>query len=112
MRSLSLAWRRSHGRTLCCQLPRRHARELQRRVCRCVPEGLPVGIGSGLLFTGKQGDTLTFATVTDRGPNADSPKVGKDEAKIFVTPDFAPLLMTIRVQNGKAEAVDARLCMR
>lgn len=72
------------------------------------PNGLPVGIGSGLLFTGKQGDALTFATITDRGPNADSPKVGKNEAKIFVTPDFAPLLMTIRVQNGKAEAIDAR----
>lgn len=41
------------------------------------PNGLPVGIGSGLLFTGKQGDALTFATVTDRGPNADSPDVGK-----------------------------------
>jgi hypothetical protein len=66
------------------------------------------GIGSGLLFTGKQGDALTFATVTDRGPNADAPKMGKNEAKIFVTPDFAPLLMTIRVQNGKAEATDAR----
>jgi hypothetical protein len=72
------------------------------------PNGLPVGIGSGLLFTGKQGDALTFVTVTDRGPNADSPKVDKNEAKIFVTPDFAPLLMTIRVQNGKAEAIDAR----
>jgi hypothetical protein len=72
------------------------------------PDGLPVGIGSGLLFTGKQGDALTFATVTDRGPNADSPDVGKHESKIFVTPDFAPLLMNIRVQNGKAEATDAR----
>ncbi|WP_275556640.1 esterase-like activity of phytase family protein [Mixta sp. Marseille-Q2659] len=72
------------------------------------PNGLPVGIGSGLLFTGKQGDALTFATVTDRGPNADSPDVGKREAKIFVTPEFAPLLMQIRVQNGKAEAMDAR----
>lgn len=72
------------------------------------PDGLPVGIGSGLLFTGKQGDALTFATVTDRGPNADSPDVGKREAKIFVTPEFAPLLMHIRVQNGKAEAMDAR----
>lgn len=72
------------------------------------PQGLPVGIGSGLLFTGKQGDTLTFVTVTDRGPNADSPDVGKKEAKIFVTPDFAPLLMNIQVQNGKAEATDAR----
>ncbi|WP_442797209.1 esterase-like activity of phytase family protein [Pantoea vagans] len=72
------------------------------------PQGLPVGIGSGLLFTGKQGDALNFVTVTDRGPNADSPDVGKKEAKIFVTPDFAPLLMNIRVQNGKAEATDAR----
>lgn len=72
------------------------------------PNGLPVGIGSGLLFMGKQGDALTFMTVTDRGPNADSPKMGKNDAKIFVTPDFAPQLMTIRVQNGKAEAVDAR----
>lgn len=72
------------------------------------PNGLPVGIGSGLLFTGNQGDALTFATITDRGPNADSPKEGKNETKIFVTPDFAPLLMTIRVQNGKAEAIDPR----
>ncbi|MBV8041913.1 esterase-like activity of phytase family protein [Pluralibacter sp.] len=72
------------------------------------PNGLPVGIGSGLLFTGKQGDALTFVTMTDRGPNADSPNVGKNEAKIFVAPEFAPLLMNIRVQNGKAQAIDAR----
>lgn len=72
------------------------------------PNGLPVGIGSGLLFTGRQGDALTFVTVTDRGPNADSPNVGKNEAKIFVAPDFAPLLVNIRVQNGKAVASDIR----
>ncbi|MCS2170447.1 esterase-like activity of phytase family protein [Scandinavium sp. TWS1a] len=72
------------------------------------PNGLPVGIGSGLLFTGKQGDALTFATITDRGPNADSPGVGKQEAKVFVTPDFTPLLMSIRVENGKAEATHLR----
>jgi len=72
------------------------------------PKGLPVGIGSGLLFTGKQGEALTFVTVTDRGPNADSPDVGKQASKIFVRPDFAPLLMNIRVQNGKAEATEAR----
>lgn len=72
------------------------------------PNGLPVGVGSGLLFTGKQGGALTFATVTDRGPNADAPKVGKNEAKIFVTPDFAPQLMSIRVENGKAEATHVR----
>ncbi|MFP2467214.1 esterase-like activity of phytase family protein [Pseudescherichia vulneris] len=72
------------------------------------PNGLPVGVGSGLLFTGKQGGALTFATVTDRGPNADAPKVGQNEAKIFVTPDFAPQLMSIRVENGKAEATHVR----
>lgn len=72
------------------------------------PNGLPPGIGSGLLFTGKQGEALTFATVTDRGPNADAPKVGKSEAKIFVAPDFAPSLMTIRVENGKVEATAVR----
>ncbi|MDX6038709.1 esterase-like activity of phytase family protein [Scandinavium lactucae] len=72
------------------------------------PNGLPVGIGSGLLFTGKQGDALTFATVTDRGPNADAPKIGQNEAKIFVTPDFAPQLLSIRVESGKAEATNVR----
>ncbi len=72
------------------------------------PNGLPVGVGSGLLFTGKQGDALTFTTVTDRGPNADSPSVGKQEAKIFVTPDFAPLLVSLRVENGKAAATNVR----
>ncbi|HEX4503002.1 MAG TPA: esterase-like activity of phytase family protein [Scandinavium sp.] len=72
------------------------------------PNGLPVGVGSGLLFTGKQGDALTFATVTDRGPNADSPSIGKQEAKIFVTPEFAPLLVSLRVENGKAEASNVR----
>ncbi len=72
------------------------------------PHGLPVGVGSGLTFIGKQGDDLVFATVTDRGPNADSPKAGKKESKIFANPKFTPLLMTIRVGNGKAEAVDAK----
>jgi len=46
--------------------------------------------------------------VTDRGPNADSPKVGKQEGKIFVAPEFAPLLMNIRIENGKAQATNAR----
>ena len=53
------------------------------------PNGLPVGIGSGLLFTGKQGDALTFATVTDRGPNADSPKMGKAMPKSLL-PRISP----------------------
>ncbi|GKX56510.1 hypothetical protein SOASR030_26220 [Leminorella grimontii] len=72
------------------------------------PDGLPVGVGSGLLFLHKEGNDLIFATVTDRGPNADAPKAGKRESKIFASPDFTPLLMNIRVSADKAQAVDAR----
>lgn len=71
------------------------------------PNGLPVGVGSGLQFVRKDGNDLIFATVTDRGPNADSPKAGKKDSKIFANPNFTPLLMTIRVGNGKAQATDA-----
>lgn len=71
------------------------------------PNGLPVGVGSGLQFVGKDGSDLIFATVTDRGPNADSPKAGDRESKIFANPKFTPLLMTIRVGDGKAQAIDA-----
>ncbi|RPH30652.1 esterase-like activity of phytase family protein [Buttiauxella warmboldiae] len=71
------------------------------------PNGLPIGVGSGLQFIRKEGNALLFATVTDRGPNADSPKSGKKESKIFANPAFTPLLMTIRVADGKAQATDA-----
>lgn len=71
------------------------------------PNGLPVGVGSGLQFVRKEGSDLIFATVTDRGPNADSPKSGKKDSKIFANPSFTPLLMTIRVGDGKAQATDA-----
>ncbi|ELY2741131.1 esterase-like activity of phytase family protein [Cronobacter turicensis] len=70
------------------------------------PDGLPVGVGSGLLFLRKEGDDLIFATVTDRGPNADSPKMGKQESKIFASPEYTPLMMTIRVSKDKAQASD------
>lgn len=71
------------------------------------PDGLPVGVGSGLQFVGKEGETLVFATVTDRGPNADSPKSGKKESKIFANPKYVPLMMTLRVADGKALATEA-----
>ncbi|EGT4353924.1 esterase-like activity of phytase family protein [Cronobacter sakazakii] len=70
------------------------------------PDGLPVGVGSGLLFLRKEGDDLIFATVTDRGPNADSPKMGKQESKIFASPEYTPLMMTIRVSKDQAQASD------
>lgn len=71
------------------------------------PDGLPVGVGSGLQFLRKEGHDLLFVTVTDRGPNADSPKAGKKDSKIFAKPNFTPLLMTLRVGSGKAQAIDA-----
>ncbi|MFC3394244.1 esterase-like activity of phytase family protein [Brenneria rubrifaciens] len=72
------------------------------------PQGLPMGIGSGLTFNGKQGDELLFTTLTDRGPNADAPSVGEQEAKIFANPRFVPQLMDIRIGGGKAVAGNPR----
>lgn len=71
-------------------------------------DGLPIGVGSGLTFLKKEGNDLIFATVTDRGMNADVPKMGKKESKIFVSPDFTPLLMNIRVSADYAQAYDPR----
>ncbi|KEA51006.1 hypothetical protein DT73_19545 [Mangrovibacter sp. MFB070] len=72
------------------------------------PNGLPPGVGSGLTFTGKQQGELTFATVTDRGPNADSPDVGEMASKIFASPDFTPFIMTIRLSGNNALATEER----
>lgn len=72
------------------------------------PHGLPVGIGSGLYFMGKQGDDLWFTTLTDRGPNADAPPVGDKEAKIFANPGYTPLIMDIKVSAKTAQAINPR----
>lgn len=71
------------------------------------PQGFPVGVGSGLSFIKKEQGKLVFATVTDRGPNADAPKTDGREAKIFAAPDFTPLLMTITVDANSAQATNA-----
>ncbi|NKI73429.1 esterase-like activity of phytase family protein [Dickeya sp. CFBP 2040] len=72
------------------------------------PNGFPMGIGSGLSFIGRDGDKLTFATVTDRGPNADAPEYQGKEAKIFAVPDFTPSMMTITVDANGAQATARR----
>lgn len=72
------------------------------------PHGLPMGVGSGLVFTGRQGDRLTFMTVTDRGPNADAPGYQDKDAKIFAVPAFTPMLMTISVGGNAAQATDLK----
>lgn len=73
------------------------------------PDGLPIGLGSGLSFVGKTSDgALQFVALTDRGPNADAPQwttAGQTrESKIFIRPDFVPQWMTVTVKDGKAKA--------
>ena len=73
------------------------------------PDGLPIGLGSGLSFVGKTSDgALQFVALTDRGPNADAPQWTAEgqarESKIFIRPDFVPQWMTVTVKDGKAKA--------
>lgn len=73
------------------------------------PDGLPIGLGSGLSFVGKTSDgALQFVALTDRGPNADAPQWTAAglarESKIFIRPDFVPQWMTVTVKDGKAKA--------
>ena len=73
------------------------------------PDGLPIGLGSGLSFVGKTSDgSLQFVALTDRGPNADAPQWlasgHAQESKIFIRPDFVPQWMTVTVKDGKAKA--------
>ncbi len=69
--------------------------------------------GSGLSFKGKAADgTLEFYGITDRGPNADGPKVpkemitagatGSSDAKFFPAPSFTPSIGVISVGTGGA----------
>ncbi len=70
------------------------------------PDGIPMGIGSGLYFVGEEQGALKFVTVTDRGANADAPLVDGSESKIFVTPDFVPTMMEVFVDEKGAIAVN------
>lgn len=76
------------------------------------PKGFPTGVGSGLAFAGKEKDgSLLFLSVTDRGPNADSPKfVGSPgekglPTKMFPSPGFHPAVATIKVKGNAASVV-------
>ncbi len=80
----------------------------QGKFATAFPEGLPIGIGSGLYFIGEENGELKFVTVTDRGPNADSPKVDGTETKIFIVPNYTPLMMDVTVGKNGAIATNAR----
>ena len=68
--------------------------------------------GSGLRLRQIKADgTLEFWGLTDRGPNADTPKIAmgpdvEQEGKMFPAPHFSPSIALIRIsKNGKTEVV-------
>ena len=76
------------------------------------PQGLPLAVGSGLRFKGYEKTTsaLEFWSLTDRGPNVDSPDVadgkGKRASKVFAVPDYTPTITQLRVSLAeKAEVI-------
>ncbi|MBC7435806.1 MAG: esterase-like activity of phytase family protein [Bdellovibrionales bacterium] len=80
------------------------------------PNGFLPAYGSGLAFKGKLADgTLEFYAITDRGPNADGPKVPNTggtlcfaradntcDTKIFPAPSFAPAIGVIAIGRDGA----------
>lgn len=84
----------------------------QGKFAKAFPNGIPTGLGSGLAFAGKQHDgSLLFYSVTDRGPNGDSPLwfngTAMSPTKVFLAPQFTPKMMQVRVADGKAIASHA-----
>ena len=57
--------------------------------------GLPRAMGSGLVLKPSPAGTLSFWVLSDRGPNADGPKVQGVDSKLFPLPDYAPLMGTL-----------------
>ncbi|WP_175541656.1 esterase-like activity of phytase family protein [Polaromonas sp. YR568] len=78
------------------------------------PQGFPIAPGSGLTLRNRDADgSLWFYALTDRGPNGDSPDLGRgsrgpdgaDKTKAFPAPDYVPKFGLIRVRKGVAELV-------
>ncbi|WP_027722908.1 esterase-like activity of phytase family protein [Maridesulfovibrio zosterae] len=69
-------------------------------------DGFPIGIGSGMTYIGKGKDgTLFFYAISDRGPNAGSPKVLVDgkkvSSKVFPAPEYTPSYGALGLKNGE-----------
>lgn len=72
------------------------------------PKGFPLAVGSGLAFDAKSGSTLTFYSITDRGPNADSPILVSDKktaTKVFPVPDYAPTMVKLSLDTAGSTGV-------
>lgn len=77
------------------------------------PQGFPLAPGSGLSFAGMDSScNPVFWSLTDRGPNADSPDYKPDagsttKSKVFPVPAFAPKLTRLTVKQNQASLLDA-----
>lgn len=64
-----------------------------------------ISFGSGIYFLGKEGEDLVFLSITDRGPNVDSPDIllynKLYPSKIFLVPEFSPQIGYLRIRNNK-----------
>lgn len=74
--------------------------------------GINPGYGSALTFKGEDKDgNLEFYAVTDRGPNADTPKYIEDgkefPGKFFPVPNFTPSIGVIKVKKDGAKIVES-----
>lgn len=71
------------------------------------PEGFTIGIGSGMCYVGKAADgSRIFYAISDRGPNADAPKLEQgakpQKTKMFAAPKYTPSFGALKVADGKA----------
>lgn len=66
------------------------------------PQGLPLGVGSGLRWVRQAGHAQIFLGVTDRGPNAEVPDDFAYRQKVFPAPAYTPSLAWLRVDKHGA----------
>lgn len=72
------------------------------------PQGITLGLGSGLMYAGTDAaGHAAFYSLTDRGPNGDSPSWQNEKSlidtKIFLVPTFTPQIRKITLTGELAE---------
>src|SRR4029453_19104013 len=75
------------------------------------PGGFVPSVGSGLYYLGRQGGAFRFLVLTDRGPNAEAPRVEQHGAELatkpFPAPGSLPYIGEVRMASGGASLVSA-----
>lgn len=86
--------------------PKEHLIHVPGNVAKVFPDGVPLGIGSGLVFGRAlpDGGSILYG-VSDLGPSPDSPQLtladGRTvKTKIYPTPKFSPLIMEMKFKDG------------